>query len=71
MWANLWKTFPYGDRPMPEQFHDKDFRLGEQDEAFDLYYPLIYKEGDRVYVPNPARRDPSKIDKEEKFTNSD
>lgn len=65
MWANLWKTFPYGDQPAPEQFHDKNFRAGNKDEAFVFYYPLLSREGDRVYIPNPERRDEDNIQKDE------
>lgn len=51
MWSNLWKTFPYDDCAMPDRFHDKKFDPEEADEVFDLYHPLIVRDGDVVSIP--------------------
>ncbi|KAJ4414791.1 hypothetical protein N0V82_007706 [Gnomoniopsis sp. IMI 355080] len=54
MWANLWKTFPYGDCHVPQAFHDRQLVLKGQDECFDIQWPLIIRDGDQVSV-SPAQ----------------
>ncbi|KAJ4388122.1 hypothetical protein N0V93_008727 [Gnomoniopsis smithogilvyi] len=54
MWANLWKTFPYGDCKMPQEFHDRELVLKDQDECFDAHWPLIARDGDQISV-SPAQ----------------
>lgn len=50
LWTNLWKTFPYGDCEVPQEFLDRDLVLKDQDECSDVQWALISREGAPVAV---------------------